>query len=90
MKKRYYVIFKGQVQGVGFRFTIMLKAKELNIGGSVKNLINGDVECYFEGEENSLKTMLRFIRSNPGFIHIDDYQIKEVAIQNDNDFIIIY
>ena len=50
MKKRFYVLFKGQIQGVGFRFTVMMKARDLNITGSIRNLDDGNVEAYFEGE----------------------------------------
>lgn len=36
--ERYLIIFKGQVQGVGFRYTCQRIATELDLTGSAKNL----------------------------------------------------
>ena len=90
MKKRFYVLFKGQIQGVGFRFTVMMKARELNITGSIRNLSDGNVEAYFEGEEVTIYNLLRDLYHINGFIRIDDYYMKEVPCINDTDFKVIY
>ncbi|MFQ9998852.1 MAG: acylphosphatase, partial [Anaerococcus obesiensis] len=38
------MIFKGRVQGVGFRYKSYLLANELGLTGDVNNLYDGDVE----------------------------------------------
>lgn len=90
MKKRFYVLFKGQIQGVGFRFTVMMKARELDITGSIRNLSDGNVEAYFEGEEVTIYNLLRDLYHINDFIRIDDYYMKEVPCINDTDFKVTY
>ena len=55
--KTYHLIFKGRVQGVGFRYTSKMIADRLKLVGSVKNLYNGDVEVYVKGEEVNIETV---------------------------------
>ncbi|MBR5048268.1 MAG: acylphosphatase, partial [Erysipelotrichaceae bacterium] len=42
--KRYYVIFEGQVQGVGFRWVISRLASLYNLTGWVRNRDDGRVD----------------------------------------------
>lgn len=58
MQKQIHVIFSGQVQGVGFRFTTESIASQLGLSGWVKNIRGGDVEVLAEGEEAALKDMV--------------------------------
>lgn len=43
--------FEGHVQGVGFRYQTVGVAKGFDITGTVRNLIDGRVHLYAEGEE---------------------------------------
>ena len=43
------VIFKGRVQGVGFRFTAHSIANRYHLTGQVRNLIDGSVEMIAQG-----------------------------------------
>jgi len=51
MAKRVQVIYKGMVQGVGFRFTAEALARRFDVTGYAKNLTDGNVEVVAEGEE---------------------------------------
>ncbi len=51
MQKAVQIIYKGRVQGVGFRYTATDLAIKKNIFGFVQNLPNGDVEVVAQGEE---------------------------------------
>lgn len=82
----YYVIFKGRVQGVGFRYITALKAAEMNIKGDVTNLANGDVACHFEGETAAVLALINYLRKASYFIRIDDYIMKEIPLRNYADF----
>ncbi len=44
------VIFSGNVQGVGFRYTAQRIARGFDVTGSVRNLPDGTVELVAEGE----------------------------------------
>ena len=58
----------GDVQGVGFRFFIAKKARELLISGYVQNLSDGSVEIIAEGEESQLKELVKHLQFGPGEI----------------------
>ena len=52
--KRYYVIFEGQVQGVGFRWVISRLASLYNLTGWVRNRDDGRVDCALQGDITSV------------------------------------
>ena len=56
--KRIHVYCSGQVQGVGFRFTVERIAMELGITGWVKNLPDRRVELVGEGKEEDLRKLI--------------------------------
>ena len=49
--KRYYIIYSGIVQGVGFRGKAIACARKHSLTGYVRNASNGDVVCEVQGEE---------------------------------------
>ncbi|WP_282929635.1 acylphosphatase [Anaerococcus sp. Marseille-Q7828] len=87
--KRYRILFKGRVQGVGFRFTAKMIADRLNLTGSVKNLYNYDVESYVQGEVENIERFIYELQ-NQRFIRIESIDKTEVdTIQDENSFDII-
>lgn len=56
---------QGLVQGVGFRYSAILRAKRLGLTGYVKNLPNGSVEVLAEGPTGELQQMLRWLERGP-------------------------
>lgn len=88
--KRYKIIFKGRVQGVGFRYQIKALADRIGLTGSVRNLYDQSVEVYIQGEE---KEFLDFFKGldNISFARIDDKYIEEHTLKDcENDFQIVY
>ena len=55
----------GRVQGVGYRWFVMRKAKSFGLTGWVKNLSDGRVEIVAEGEEDRLAAFLDWCRRGP-------------------------
>jgi len=75
MLKQLHAYFSGRVQGVGFRFTAMDIARELDVSGWVKNLSDGRVEVVAEAEEDVLLDFLS--RLEQAFSpYINDKDIK--------------
>ncbi len=74
--KRYHVIVEGQVQGVGFRGFAMLNAQRRHLTGSVKNLENGMVEIFVQGEEAAIDDFLAVIEKGDRFIRVDQIYVK--------------
>ena len=58
MNKRLHVVFSGDVQGVGFRFTAERAAVSLGLTGWVMNLSDGRVEAVCEGTLEELNGFL--------------------------------
>ena len=56
--QRRQVLYEGHVQGVGFRFTVLLIARRYDVAGFVRNLPDGRVELVAEGTPEVLSGLL--------------------------------
>jgi acylphosphatase len=65
MKSVAHLFISGRVQGVGFRYFTARLAARFNICGFVRNLSNGDVEVYAEGEELELSEFCSKVKAGP-------------------------
>lgn len=82
--KRYNMIFKGRIQGVGFRYKSYLLANELGLTGDVNNLYDGDVELNIQGDREKIDLFLEKLAKDR-FIRIDDIEIKEKELINNEE-----
>jgi len=85
---RWHVFFSGDVQAVGFRYTAMLYARDLGLTGWVKNLMDGRVEMEAQGSVRLLRKLLMYLKSHPP-IHITDYHIQEIPLEEKEDRFLI-
>jgi len=60
-KKRLHVLWSGQVQGVGFRYTVQRYALSLDLEGWVKNLPDGSVEMVVQGPKERIEKLCQNI-----------------------------
>ena len=81
--KRYYIIYKGQVQGVGFRWRLMQIAHKYNLTGYVVNLDNGNVATEVQGE--GVDEFLKESLEQDFYIVINDYAVKEIELLNNEE-----
>lgn len=58
MKRRIHLRITGRVQGVSYRAYASQKARELGLGGWVRNITDGTVEFVAEGDPEPLATLL--------------------------------
>lgn len=72
--KATLVRYSGNVQGVGFRATAVMIARDHSVVGYVKNLADGRVELLAEGAPDAVEKFLKAIRD-----HWKDDISKEVA-----------
>ena len=72
MRKELSAIVTGRVQGVGFRYFIYTKAKNLNVSGWVKNRSDGKVEALIAGEEVDLVKMSFELSQGPWGSRVDE------------------
>ena len=70
------VHFSGHVQGVGFRWTTERIAKDFAITGRVRNLIDGRVRMYVEGEQVDVKAFVKEVH-NQMYDYISEIETEE-------------
>ena len=87
---RYHIIFKGMVQGVGFRFTAQRLARKFGILGWVRNNPDGTVELTAQGPQERLDLFLADLRDYfKDYIH--DYDLtSESSREDSSDFKIVF
>ena len=81
--KRYYIVYSGQVQGVGFRWRLMQIAYKYNLTGYVRNLANGNVETEVQGF--GVDEFLKESLEQDFYIVINDYAVKEIELLNNEE-----
>ena len=64
------VFYEGNVQGVGFRWSIRHIANGFDITGWVRNLSNGRVELQVNGEDNEVRAFLDAVAQSELRAHI--------------------
>ncbi|MEY2511399.1 MAG: acylphosphatase [Verrucomicrobiota bacterium] len=64
------VFYEGNVQGVGFRWSVRNVAKGFDVTGSVRNLRDGRVELQVTGDEEEVRAFLEAILQSELRAHI--------------------
>lgn len=91
MKLHYEITVNGRVQGVGYRYFVRAKAKELDIKGFVRNGYDGTVVIEAEGEKKDLEVLLDYLKIGPPLARVNRIDISESTYNNSfEDFEIKY
>ena len=91
MKLHYVITVDGRVQGVGFRYFVRSRAKELQINGFVRNGWDGKVVIEAEGEKKDLDTLVDYLRIGPSLARVIRVDVSESLYNNSfEDFEIKY
>lgn len=64
------VFYEGNVQGVGFRYSVRQIAKGFDVTGAIRNLRDGRVELLAAGEEDEVRAFLDAILQSELRAHI--------------------
>ena len=76
---REHIIFRGRVQGVGFRYQAMYASRTYGATGWVENLPDGSVEMEVQGTPAAIGKVLTHLRSGH-WIRIDDMEVEEIPL----------
>lgn len=85
-KVRKHIYFYGRVQGVGFRYYSVNKARQLGLTGWVRNLYDGSVEMEVQGSEQFIDELIIFLQ-NRRYVEIDNIKAKTLPIIDEYDFV---
>ncbi len=68
--KRFLI--SGLVQGVGFRYFVKRKADLYGLAGWVRNLPDGRVEVFAQGDETAIKELEKDLWKGPSLARVDE------------------
>lgn len=80
------VKIKGLVHGVSFRSSMAQIASDSDVRGWVRNLPDGSVEAFLEGDERSVKKVLDWARLGPPRARVDRVEVEIAFPRNHHDF----
>ncbi|MEK6953959.1 MAG: acylphosphatase [Candidatus Micrarchaeota archaeon] len=90
VQARVLAIIHGDVQGVGFRFTVFNLAQKFKVNGFVRNLRDGTVEVQAEGEKEQLEKFISAIKIKDGWINVEKIDLEWGKAKNEfRDFSIL-
>ena len=89
-----HVVFRGQVQGVGFRAFVEETVANTRVDGWVRNRRDGTVEAVFAGDANAVDETLAACREGPSIARVDTVDVRagnanELALRGSEKFAVL-
>lgn len=88
LRMAFFLTIRGTVQGVGFRRAMARRARELHVGGWVRNRPDGTVEALIEGSPEAVRAILAWCRQGPPFAFVTTVDAVNAAAEGQDHFII--
>ena len=90
MKKSVRLYITGTVQGVFFRGFVKENAEKLDVRGFVRNLEDGRIEIFLEGNPDEVNKMIELCKHGPKHSQIEKVEIKEERFQDFKGFKVLH
>jgi acylphosphatase len=90
MKKSVRLYIDGTVQGIFFRAFIKENAERHNVKGFVRNLENGKIEVFLEGDADNVNKMIEIAKKGPKHAQIKNVDIKSERFQDFKTFKVLH
>jgi acylphosphatase len=74
--ERLHAVVRGSVQGVGFRYFIQRKARQLGLRGWVRNNDDGTVELLAEGSRSDLEQLMMAAEEGPRMARVHRVEVQ--------------
>jgi len=81
-----YIKIRGLVHGVSFRSSMAQLASDLGVRGWVRNLPDGTVEAFLEGDEKKVKRIVDWAKFGPPRARVDKLEVEPATPRNHRDF----
>lgn len=90
MKKSVRLYITGTVQGVFFRAFVKENAERYNVKGFVRNLEDGRVEIFLEGDSENVNKMIELCKEGPKHSQIRKVEEKPEKFQDLKAFKVLH
>jgi len=90
MKKAVRLYITGTVQGVFFRLFIKENAERYDVKGFVRNLEDGRVEVFIEGNTDNVNKMIELCKKGPKHSQIRKVELKDERFQGFKEFKVLH
>ncbi|HEY5647971.1 MAG TPA: acylphosphatase [Nitrospiria bacterium] len=70
------IFVSGRVQGVAFRAFTVEEARGLGLSGFCRNLPDGRVEVFAEGERTVIETLIEKLKTGPRLAEVDAVRVN--------------
>ena len=81
-----HVRIRGLVHGVSFRSSMAQLASDVGVRGWVRNLPDGTVEAFLEGDERKVKRVIDWAKFGPPRARVDKLEVEPATPRNHRDF----
>ena len=76
---------RGRVQGVGYRDSLIVRARDAGLCGWVRNRADDTVEAFVQGEPASVERVITWARRGPPAARVDGVEVQDVALDTTLD-----
>jgi len=90
MKKSVRLYINGTVQGVFFRIFVKENAERYNVKGFIRNLEDGRIEVFLEGDVDRVNKMIDICKKGPKHAQIRNVEIKPERFQSFRTFKVLH
>ena len=90
MKKSVRLYITGIVQGIFFRMLVKENAERYDVKGFVRNLDDGRIEVFLEGDGKDVDRMIALCKKGPKHSQIKNVEIKAERFQSLKTFKVMY
>ena len=83
----YHLTITGRVQGVGFRGSTLMLARQMKLTGYVANLVDSSVYVEVQGKKEVVKSFINKMCDGPTpYARVDHVDIKQANLSHYDDF----
>ena len=90
MKKAIRLYITGTVEGIFFRAFIKENAERHNVKGFVRNLEDGRIEIFLEGDASNVNKMIELCKKGPRHAQIKKVDMKPERFQDFKTFKVLH
>jgi acylphosphatase len=81
-----HIVVTGQVQGMGYRWSMVARANEIGVSGWVRNRRDGSVEACLCGEGEAVARLIAWARRGPAGASVEHVHVELAQVQDFSGF----